>query len=287
MCKQILLLFLVLLSYEPILAQQSIADSFRFEQGVFAGVTLNYRKAELHQDQPKENSCVLYLHGGSAKGNDNIAQMAEPAIDSIYRYLKRKGIKSTFIVPQCPQESSWGGKMNAVLKALLDAETSADASRFIFGGSMGGTATLGMLSDYPAYFSGGMAVAANPMKSLETHVAQTPLYVVMGTADVIMDVETMEIFVAGIESQGGKIKLDIEEGWTHETTCEESYTEERLSWVFDLDENSATGIADPVMEANETAVVRIYGLDGAIRSKMEKGFNLVQDADGKVRKVLF
>lgn len=282
-----LLLFLLFAAALPALSQR-YADAFSYERGTFMGTSLSYRKAEIGTNAAERPAVVIYLHGGSSKGNDNTLQMQEPGVEAIYSYLARQNIRSTFIVPQCPKESSWGAKMNAVVKALIDAvaaDGAADepAPRYVLGGSMGGTATVAMLSAYPAYFAGGMAVAANPANCLAGNVAQTPFYTVMGTADVLMEVSAMEAFTQAVEAAGGKVAMDVEEGWTHEQTCKLSYTEERLAWLFgDL----ATGIAPPAAATVNPGIVGIYAVDGKKRARAARGVNIVVTADGSVRKVM-
>lgn len=275
-----LALFLLLSMPLAGLAQQ-YADAFSYEQGNYLGTTLNYRKAEIYDNASSTPIVVIYLHGGSSKGDDNALQMQEPGIGSIYYYLQAHQIPSIFIVPQCPKESSWGGRMNNVLKALLDDVATPESPRYILGGSMGGTATVGMLSTFPGYFAGGMAVAANPSNSLAANIAQTPFYTVMGTADALMSVSTMEDFVAKVAGEGGRVKMDIEEGWTHETTCKQSYTEGRLSWLFN---KGTTSIQSTHAEPASAKVIAIYGMNGQKRSSMETGINLIVKSDGTVEK---
>ena len=110
------------------------------------GITMPYRKCDVNLmaggDKP---SLVVYLHGGTSKGDDNERQLLEPGTDSIANYLAATGKPSIFLIPQCPSDKSWGGPMNNVLKAMIDRYVNAgivDANRiYIFGGSMGGTGT--------------------------------------------------------------------------------------------------------------------------------------------------
>ena len=37
-------------------------------------------------------------------------------------------------------------------------------------------------------------------------------------------------------------KLCIEEGWTHEDVCKNSYTDDRLSWLFNHSKGAASGV---------------------------------------------
>lgn len=210
--------------------------SFSYEQGSYAGVSLVYRKAIIAPSDNEKPALVIYLHGGSSKGSDNETQMKEKGIDSISNYLALHKINSIFIVPQCPSNKSWGGAMNRVVKLLIESYTLdnyADKERvYVFGGSMGGSGTWKLLSDYPELFRAAMPVAGNPAGCNVENVAQTPVLTVMGTDDAIMNIDTVEAFVGKLNSSGGQARLDIEQGFTHERTCIESYTTERLDYIF-------------------------------------------------------
>ena len=186
------------------------------EQITTLGITMGYRKCVITNENSKEALIlVVYLHGGSSKGNDNEKQLLEPGTDSIARYLETHGINAIFLIPQCPTDKSWGGPMNTMLKAMIDryaSEGVADTNRiYIFGGSMGGTGTWGMLSAYPNFFAAAMPVAANPSKTVVENVATRPAYTVMGTADAIMKVETAASFVEELKALDDDVRMDVEE----------------------------------------------------------------------------
>lgn len=139
------------------------------------------------------------------------------------------------MVPQCPSNGAWLGPAQSVLGTLIAQyvnEGKVDAKQiYIFGGSMGGTGTWGMLAAYPDLFAAAMPVAADPSKT-GVYTSKTPVFTVMGTADVIMNLETARTFVERLKAQGVETKFDTGDGWTHEVTCIESYTTQRLDWVF-------------------------------------------------------
>lgn len=260
---------------------------FEAEKIVSAGIKMPYRVA--HTDGVGNPSLVIYLHGGSSKGNDNDTQMKEAGIDSIANYLDFKQLNAVYLVPQCPSDKSWGGPMLGVLKALIDSyvrlESLDDTDVYIFGGSMGGTGTWSMLSAYPHLFTAAMPVAGNPSKCDVDNVATTPVYTVMGTSDRIMSVETASDFINELNARGAITRFDIEEGWTHEMTCIQSYTTERLDWVFEHSRNSS-GIENPVADNKIVKSVQYYSLDGRQLSESPcKGFyieRLIYN-DGTVR----
>lgn len=221
---------------DPIPEPTPESISFSYEQGIYQSANLPYRKAAISATDNKKAALVLYLHGGTSKGNDNTTQMNEVGIDSIGNYLVSHQINSIFLVPQCPSNKSWGGSMNGVLKSLIDEYAASgviDTKRiYIFGGSMGGTGTWSMISSYPDLFAAAMPVAGKPSGCNASNVARTPVYTVMGTADEIMDITVVEDFINHLNELGGESAFDIENGWTHEITCIKSYTSKRLEWIF-------------------------------------------------------
>lgn len=265
------------------------------EQITTLGITMGYRKCVITNENSIEALIlVVYLHGGSSKGNDNEKQLLEPGTDSIARYLETHGINAIFLIPQCPTDKSWGGPMNTMLKAMIDryaSEGVADTNRiYIFGGSMGGTGTWGMLSAYPNFFAAAMPVAANPSKTVVENVATTPAYTVMGTADAIMKVETAASFVEELKALDDDVRMDVEEGWTHETTCIQSYTTARLEWVFSHRRGTPSAILRPT-SVSQVVSSQFFSIDGKrlsnpVASKLIIRRDILADGTTKVTKTV-
>ena len=278
-----------------VMAQDSViavacGAEFVPQSGTFSGTELPYRKASLGNAADGKAALVMYLHGGTSKGSDNAAQMNEPGIDSIARYIMSNGIHATFIVPQCPKDKSWGGAMNAVLKGLLDRFALSDTTDtdriYIFGGSMGGTGTWGMVSSYPDLFAAAMPVAGDPSKCSAASVAHTPVFTVMGTADAIMKISNVQTFTDQLSELGGEYMFETEEGWTHETTCIESYNARRLDWVFGHKKstNPSAGV-DAAPVSDEIKDVKYYTMGGMEVAKPASGGAYVErtvHADGRI-----
>ena len=265
------------------------------EQITTLGITMGYRKCVITNENSTEAPIlVVYLHGGSSKGNDNEKQLLEPGTDSIARYLETHGINAIFLIPQCPTNKSWGGPMNTMLKAMIDryaSEGVADSNRiYIFGGSMGGTGTWGVLSAYPNFFAAAMPVAANPSKTVVENVATTPACTVMGTADAIMKVETAASFVEELKALDDDVRMDVEEGWTHETTCIQSYTTARLEWVFSHRRDTPSAILRPT-SVSQVVSSQFFSIDGKrlsnpIASKLIIRRDILADGTTKVTKTV-
>ncbi len=148
------------------LPDETEPDSPSEDFGQYVSGTLPYRMKKTAADNGSKPILVMYLHGGSSKGNDNETQMKESAVSVIAGYLADNSIPSIFIVPQCPPSGSWGAKMNEPLAKLI--------------------------GEY-------------------------------------------EAFCESINATGGSANCTIvpaSEQWSHQTTCEQSYTTERLRWLF-------------------------------------------------------
>ena len=228
-------------------------------------IRMPFREAVNAGPNSRETALIIYLHGGTSKGNDNSAQMGEPGIDSFANYIEAAEMPATLLVPQCPADKSWGGPMLYVLKRMIESYTAKESvdenSVYIFGGSMGGTGVWSMLSEYPGLFAAAMPVAGNPSKSIAENVAQTPVYTVMGTADRIMSVTTASDFIDRLNALGDDTRMDVEDGWTHERTCIESYTTPRLNWVFGHRKTTA-GLPPAAVSTEEIATIQYYTIEG-------------------------
>lgn len=254
---------LTLLSIGEAFAEDAISASFSKETFSLANTTLPYRKASIPGTDEKA-SLVIYLHGGSSKGTDNETQMNEPGIDSIYSWLLANNRKAIMLVPQASK--TWLGPTMPTIKALLQTYIDrgvADKTRvYIFGGSMGGTGTWNIIATYPDFFAAAMPVAGNPSGLDAEKTSHTPLFTVMGTADVIMDISNVEPFLAEMDKYDASYKFEIEQGWTHEDVCKRSYTKSRLDWIFSHTLNSTTDITSTESNYNKECITTWYDITG-------------------------
>ena len=225
---------------------ENFNKEFSYESFSLGNITLQYRKAEIYLNYCDSTPLIIYLHGGSARGKDNTLQLNEKGIQDIYEYLSSRNIPSILIAPQCPPNEGWTNQNRKVIYELAKdfiQRGVIDANRiYILGGSMGGTGTWCQLSHFPNFYAGAMPVAGNPNGMNTENIASTPVLTVMGSADNIMNLEAVELLQQEVISLGGTLILDIEEGWTHANTCEQSYTNERLDWLFSKKLNELTKI---------------------------------------------
>ena len=215
---------------------EDVTVAFTKEEFTVDKSILPYRKSIVTGTDDGKSMLVVYLHGGSSKGYDNEKQIQEAGIAEILSFLKQYKKNAIMLVPQCPLDKNWLGDELGVVRALIKNYTDngqADASRlYVMGGSMGGTGTWNMIANYPDIFAAAMPVAGNPTGLDAMKASKTPLYTVMGTSDRIMSVSAVQDFLKKMDSYNAVYKIDVENGWTHENTCEKSYTPERLTWLF-------------------------------------------------------
>ncbi len=198
-------------------------------------MSIPYRKACISNGEGLP-ALVIYLHGGPRRGDDNIGQMQEKAVKAISGYLEKNSIYSVMIVPQCPSSLSWNSETSKALKGLIQEyidDKKIEAGRiYLLGGSMGGTGAWLMASSYPDLFAAIMPVAGMPEGVDSKRVAKTPVCAIMGAKDNLMPVSRVDDFVKELKDKGGKVLFCVEEDWGHVKTCEDSYTAERLKWIF-------------------------------------------------------
>jgi len=218
-----------------------IDDIYEARQLKTSGGTLPYRVAHLNPDSLSgKPALVLYLHSANGRGSDNISQFQrQKAIGSIYNYMVAHRMNVIFLVPQCPADHNWPGNRDipsyiGPVKELLTlyADSTDAQHRYVFGASMGGSGVWRLLNECPntfaaAFIASGMYRNINPQMS-----ARTPLYVTVGGAEDAKPKEDCRIITEYIRAAGGEIMFDILPGLNHPQTCEQSFTAERIGWVF-------------------------------------------------------
>ena len=206
-----------------------------------AAAPLPYRVARLNPDSLSgKPALVLYLHSANGRGSDNIAQFQrQKAIDSIYHYMVAHRMNVLFLIPQCPVDHHWSGNRNLpsylgpvkeLLKLYADSTDSHHA--YLFGASMGGGGVWRMLNECPNTFAAAFVASGMYQNFDPKNVAKTPLYVTLGGAEDAKPLADFPAIVEVVRNAGGEVIFDIIPGLNHPQTCEQSFTAERIGWVF-------------------------------------------------------
>ena len=187
-------------------------------------------------ENPKENMpLIVYLHGGSGKGDD---LELITAADGFPQYL-RDGKLSPSAYVIIPQVSSaykgWGENKADVMKLItfVTEEYKIDEKCIsLTGHSMGGTGTWQFALAYPNTFS-AVAPLSGSVKLTDANINKLknmPVWAIVGLEDTIVDPQSSIDFIAELTKVNKAAKLTELDGADHFEVPNLSY----LSNEFDL-----------------------------------------------------
>ena len=201
---------------------------------------LKYREARIDVQTADKPALVIYMHGASGRGQDNTREMRQLGIYSIYDYMAKAGIKGYLVVPQCPEDYYWAGNRECkpytdnvkhLIKQYIE-RGNADPSRvYNFGVSMGGGGTWKLLGEMPDTFAAALIASGQYRDMNLKKAAKTPVCLTIGGAEGsrCKDFQNM---AEELKDKGGDVMFDILPGLDHPETCVQSFTDERMAWVF-------------------------------------------------------
>lgn len=299
--KRISCLFLMgFVSLAALYAQTDKSSYYTAGSYEYGGITLPYRQLGLNQEKDGGSVLIVQLHGGTARGNDNMAQLNAKAVDCVENYLRSHVTKAIFLLPQCAADRVWNESsksyditMTEVLTQWLQqfiAENNIDTNRiYITGYSAGGSGAWRMVNDNTDLFASAVIAAANPIMVEAANVSKTPVYAVAGSNDNIMDANKIENFVTSLNSYGGNAIFDLLDGESHFGTCDKAFSKERLDWMFQYQRSSSTSVVGlcPDENRSDEEPFGIYTLTGMKTTGKVKGLHLVKYSDGQTKKCYF
>lgn len=241
--KYFLLLLTILVCPYSISRSQTTLTTFERKELNMDGRVVRYRMATIKGESCNPAALVIYLHGGSGRGEDNQAQMRGHGIGAIYHFLVSNDINALMIVPQCPSECSWSGNEGAddmpftpFVKRLIDhytTQTGIDTTRiYLLGASMGGAGVWHMLNDYPGTFAAALAASGGARGSDRDALLDTPVYSTYGTEEGDRKINAMLSLTAWLNEHGGEARFEALEGLRHSQATQAAFTDNRLQWVF-------------------------------------------------------
>lgn len=130
-----------------------------------------------------------------------------------------------------------------------------------------------------------MPIAGNPTGLNAEAISQVPIYTVMGTADRIMKISNVEVFLEDMDEYKAEYKFDIEDGWMHEDVYKKSYTNYRLEWVLGHTKGLSTGI-EAIANDGNLVNVTWYSINGQRMDAPTQGINIVKYSDETTKKVV-
>ena len=205
--------------------------------------TLPYRETLVNAGGAGRPALVIYMHGASGRGNDNVRQMRQQGIYYIYDSMQNRGIKGYLLVPQCPEDRYWPGNrdyepytdpVKRLINIYLEGYNINTNCVYIFGASMGGAGTWKILSEMPGVFAAALVASGDyrVRGSQFAALARTPAYLTVGGEEGNSRVSDIRELSEGIAAAGGETRFEVLDGLDHADTCVDSFSDERNGWVF-------------------------------------------------------
>ena len=213
---------------------------------------LQYREAFIDVQEGSSPALVIYLHGSSGRGDDNLRQMRQQGIYAIQDYMKKHGIRGYLLVPQCPSDCRWQGNQRGkpctgpvkrLVNLYLDKGL-ADRSRvYILGASMGGGGAWKLINEMPGVFAAALVASGDYRGGQFQSLSSTPAYMTVGEEEGTERVQDIRRLAKNIGDAGGEVRLVVLPGLDHKETCVQSFSNDGLAWMFKHRRDTATSSA--------------------------------------------
>ncbi len=203
----LLVSFLGLNVFQPVLAQVSAKPKAKYAYQLYL--------PKDYSDSAKVYPLVIYLHGGSQRGN-NLAKL------DIYGlpYLVKQGQDFDFVMvaPQCPEGKYWSSEnWFDSLYSDVTNRYRIDRNRvYLTGISMGGYGTWQTAVAYPNTFAAILPLCGGCDDSTQIcRIRHIPVWTFHGTADAAVPVRETVNLVKRLQACDGMIKFTRMEGEGH------------------------------------------------------------------------
>jgi hypothetical protein len=175
---------------------------------------LSYTPKEYDTDTLKRWPLIIYLHGGSRRGNDLIKLYADGIPDQLYR-----GREFPFIIiaPQCPEHIRWSTDnwFENLYKEVND-KYRIDTNRvYLTGFSLGGAGTWYIAAKYPDKFA-----AIAPMSGFTSHMdyidnnidklIDMSIWAFHGKIDNVVPFEETERIIKKLDGKNKDLRFSVE-----------------------------------------------------------------------------
>ncbi|HVQ41611.1 MAG TPA: prolyl oligopeptidase family serine peptidase [Vicinamibacterales bacterium] len=190
---------------------------------------------------------VVWLHGASGMGTDNLGQITEGGNDIGSRLWVRPDIQAKYpsfvVAPQMPTTQIWGfpasEKLTPYAQLVVDLidslakEFPIDRQRiYVLGQSMGGIGVWDLISKRPEIFAAAVPVCATANANRVAAAAGVKVWVFHGAKDTGMPVASARAAVAALQAAGGAIKYTEYADAGHEVWTRAFAEPELPAWLF-------------------------------------------------------
>ena len=201
---------------------------------------LQYQVLASNSAGAEKPALVLFLHGGHARGEDNLKQIQLQSVKDIKDYILKNNMPAFFLVPQCPSDMEWipnrgaPGCKDKLLGLIQEyiAEKGIDPTRiYLCSVSMGSWASWVLVKENPDLFAAAFIASGNHKGVSPEQLTSTPLYITVGSQERSLD--AIKWMATEIQNAGGKVEFDILTGFDHPKACNKAFTAKRLKWLFE------------------------------------------------------
>lgn len=190
------------------------------------------------EDKGTNTPLIVYLHGGSGKGNDP-SLLTE--VDGFPQYVQNGTIAPNAYVlfPQCPSsEKGWANladSLENLIGYVCDTYQVDRSNISLTGHSMGGTGTWSLAIAKPGLFrkiapmSGSVKLSEQNIKAL----SKLPVWAFVGNQDTIVSPETSTEMVEALQRVGADATVTVLEGCGHTQVPSRAYLDEQvITWLI-------------------------------------------------------
>ena len=160
---------------------------------------------EAYERKEGERPIIVYLHGGSLRG-DNVEALRTLGLP---RRLERDHSPFLVVAPLCPEGEIWTDS-EAVITVLDDVLTKYPTYPnrvYITGHSMGGRGALYIANKCPARFAAIVAMSAYALiNEWASRLSRIPIWYFHGVKDNVAPIADGDALVKALQSAGGNVK---------------------------------------------------------------------------------
>lgn len=247
----VLFLFVLLLAQITAAAAVDLTqDDIDFRKEVYVnkkGGKMPYRLfVPLGYDSSKSYPLLLWLHGGTGRGDDNIKQITRQNENGTHFWIK-SGVQGQFplfvLVPQCPVTDIWAdpeinqpsNTLEMALEVLskIEHEFAIDPDRvYIAGQSMGGSGVWSLLQMYPDKWAAALVLSAYDNFTNVPAITHVPLWVFQGDADQSVPVDLVRQMMQQLKKAHANLRYTEYHKTDHEVWNRAFAEPDLLPWLI-------------------------------------------------------
>jgi len=209
----------------------------------------------LGYDANRKYPLLLWLHGGTGRGSDNVKQLTkENQLGTHFWITSNAQAKFTafVLVPQCPSGENWaepelnqpGKALQLTLEALAKVEKQfpIDPDRvYIAGQSMGGLGVWSLLQMYPEKWAAAIVMSAYDNFTDVAAITRVPLWVFQGDGDESVPVTMVRGMMRQLKRAHANLRYSEYHKVDHEVWDKAFAEPDLLTWLAAQKRNAPAG----------------------------------------------